>query len=263
MYKQKNDIILNERISILGCGWLGMPLALELINKGHSVNGSTTTQNKFYQLESNAIQAFLIDIGDKNKDISDFLCSDVLIIAITSKNIEDYKILISKIEKSEVRKIIFISSTSVYPNTNGIVDEETPTLDTPLSNIEQLFISNSNFESTILRFGGLFGGDRQPGNFIKNGHLKNPQGYINLIHQEDCIRIIEQIIKKNTWNQVLNACSDSHPMRKDFYLKEFEKLGKTNLTFEEPSDNCYKIVSSQKLKDVLNYEFKYDNLMDF
>lgn len=261
--KTKNEMISNQRISILGCGWLGMPLALELINKGHRVNGSTTTQNKLSQLESNEIQAFLIDIGDKNKDISDFLCSEVLIIAITSKNIEDYKNLISKIEKSEIRKIIFISSTSVYPNTNGIVDEETHTLDTPLSNIEQLFISNPTFESTIIRFGGLFGGDRQPGNFIKSGKLKNPEGYVNLIHQEDCIRIIEQIMEKNTWNEILNACSDSHPMRKDFYLKELKKLGKTNLILDESSDNSYKIVSNQKLKDVLNYKFKYDNLMDY
>ncbi|HUH73041.1 MAG TPA: hypothetical protein VLZ75_01415 [Chitinophagales bacterium] len=261
--KTKNDRILNQRISILGCGWLGMPLAIELINKGHIIKGSTTSENRLSQLESNEIQAFLIDIGNKSLDLSDFLCSDVLIIAITSKNIEDYKNLIAKIEQSEVRKVIFISSTSVYPSTNGIVNEETPTINSPLAEIEQLFISNSIFESAIIRFGGLFGGDRQPGNFIKSGKLKNPEGYVNLIHREDCIRIIEQIILKNTWNEVLNACSDSHPMRKEFYLKELKKLGKTNLILDEHSDNTYKIVSSQKSKDVLNYEFKYDNLMDY
>ncbi|MFH4965777.1 NAD(P)-binding domain-containing protein [Gaetbulibacter sp. M235] len=255
---------MNQRISILGCGWLGMALALELIKKGHRINGSTTSQNRLSKLESNGIKPFVIDIGNKNIDISDFLFSDVLVIAIPSKNIEDFKNLISKIEKSEIRKIVFISSTSVYPDTNGIVTKETPTKNTHLSDIERLFKSNAFFKTTIIRFGGLFGYDRQPGNFIKPGNkLNNPKGYINLIHRDDCIRIIEQIIMKDIWNEILNACSDSHPMRMEFYLKEFKKLGRTDITFDEQSDNSYKIVSSQKLKDLLNYEFEYNNLMNY
>lgn len=241
-----------------------MALALELIEKGHRVYGSTSSHNKLSRLESNGITPFLIDIGNKNIDISDFLFSDVLVIAINSKNIEDFKNLICKIEKSEIRKVLFVSSTSVYPNTNGIVTEETHTNDTPLADIERLFKPNSIFESTIIRFGGLFGYDRKPGNFIKPGKpVDNPKGYINFIHRDDCIQIIEQIIVKNIWNKILNACADSHPSRREFYLKEAKKFGRTKVNFNEQSENSYKIVSSQKLKDLLNYEFEYDNLMNY
>ena len=163
-----------------------------------------------------------------------------------------------------MQKVLFVSSTSVYPNTNGIVTEETHTNNSPLADIEKLFKSNSFFESTIIRFGGLFGYDRKPGNFFKSGKkIENPEGYINFIHRDDCIRIIEQIIVKDAWNKVLNACSDSHPTRREFYLNEAKKLDKSRVFFNEKSENDYKIVNSEKLKKLLDYEFEYDNLMDY
>lgn len=224
---QTQEYKLNQRISILGCGWLGKALALELINKGYEINGSTRSDLKLQELKLKGITPFIIDISDKNTEGFSFFSSDVLIIAITSKNIVDFKNLIKKIEESEVRKVLFVSSTSVYPNANKIVTEETQTNNTPLANIERLFINNPVFKSTIVRFGGLFGYDRKPGYFIKiNKKIENPEGYINFIHRDDCIRIIEQVLKKDTWNTILNACTDSHPTRKEFYLKEVKKIGK-------------------------------------
>ena len=255
---------MNQKISILGCGWLGLPLAIQLIRKGYSVYGSTTSIGKVKELETHGIKPFIITIQDKTIDLSNFLTSDILIIAITSKNNLAFKNLLLQIEKYEVRKILFISSTSVYENTNGIVTEDTKTNNSLLAEIEKLFITNSVFETTILRFGGLFGDNRKPGNFIKSGKkMNNPEGYINLIHKDDCINIIEQIIIKNIWNTVLNACTDSHPKRRAFYTKEAKKLGKSNVVFNEESENSYKIVNNQKLKDLLEFEFKYADLMKY
>jgi len=255
---------LNQRISILGCGWLGLALAVNLIDKGHRVYGSTTSNTKVNKLEAKGITPFVIDISEKDFNIIDFLVTDILIIAITSKNHNDIKNLIKKIEKSKVQKVLFVSSTSVYPNTNGIVTEETNTNNSPLANIENLFKTNSFFETTIIRFGGLFGYDRKPGNFIKSDKkIENPEGFINFIHRDDCIQIMEQIIRKDTWNNVLNACSDSHPTRREFYSKEAEKLGKPIVLFNERSENNYKIINSQKLKDLLDYKFILADLMNY
>ncbi len=254
---------MNKRISILGCGWLGFPLAIDLINKGYEVYGSTTTESKIKELEEKGIKPFLIDIAKIDDNISDFLKSDVLIIAITNKNISDINNIIKNIEESKLQKVIFISSTSVYPFTNGVVNEETKTLNTPLAEIEKRFITNPTFKSTIIRFGGLFGYNRKPGNFIKtNKPVENPEGYINFIHRDDCIEIIEQIILQNVWNETLNACSDDHPKRREFYLNEIKKVGKSELVFNENSSNEFKIVNSDKLKSLLNYKFKYADLMN-
>jgi len=35
-----------QKVSILGCGWLGKPLAVFLISKGYLVKGSTTSDEK-------------------------------------------------------------------------------------------------------------------------------------------------------------------------------------------------------------------------
>ena len=40
------------KISILGCGWLGLPLAKALIENGFSVKGSTTSTDKLTALEN-------------------------------------------------------------------------------------------------------------------------------------------------------------------------------------------------------------------
>ncbi len=246
----------------MGCGWLGLPLAIDLLKKGYEILGSTTTFDKMNVLAENGIKPFLIDIENPDGDIGDFLNAEVLIIAITSKSIPDIKRLVNKIEGSEVQKVLFISSTSVYPFTNGIVTEETNTANTPLAEIEQLFITNKTFESTIIRFGGLFGYDRKPGNFVrKDKPVEDPDGFVNLIHRDDCITIIEQIIVKNVWNEVLNACADSHPRRREFYLKEVQKVSKHKVTFNEDSESKFKIIDSQKLKDLLNYDFIYADLM--
>ena len=48
------------KISILGCGWLGFPLAKKLIEIGFEVKGSTTSENKLALLKSNNIEPFLL-----------------------------------------------------------------------------------------------------------------------------------------------------------------------------------------------------------
>lgn len=253
---------MKQKISILGCGWLGTSLAFELIDKGYNVKGSATSDKNFELLKSKLVTPYIIDIKEIKNNISEFLLSDILIISITSKSINDFKNLISKIEKSKVRKVILISSTSVYHNANAIVTEESPIKIVALAEIERLFRINKIFQSTIIRFGGLFGYDRQPGNFFKTEKkIENPEGYINFIHRDDCNKIIEKIIEKSIWNKTLNACADSHPKRRDFYKKEFKKSGRPDPVFNEESLNNYKIVNSEKLKNLLDYTFKFSDLM--
>ena len=255
---------MKNNISILGCGWLGLSLALKLRSKGYSIKGSTTSKIKIAKLESNGLQPFIIDLSNRESEFKNFLNSEVLIIAIPSKNIAGFKNLIFHIENSKIKNILFISSTSVYPNSNSIITEENLIHKTPLYEIEMLFKTNTNFKSTILRFGGLIGYDRKPGNFFKNGKIINhPDAFVNLIHRDDCIQIIKEIIAKNIWSKTLNACTDTHPKKRDFYTKEFKKEGRNNPIFNELASNEYKIINSDQLKKILNYNFIYSDLMKY
>lgn len=253
---------MNKNISILGCGWLGKPLAIKLIEEGFTVKGSTTTTRKFDEFKNLGITPFLISLENLTTAINQFLTSEILIIALPSKNIEGFNNLVKFIEKSSVKKVLFISSTSVYVSNNKVVTEDSQLQNSPLVTIENLFIKNTMFETTIVRFAGLFGYDRKPGNFFKNGRaIPNPEGFVNMIHQDDCVLILENIIKKNSWNDIFNACADTHPTRRDYYLKTKADLGNEPPVFDEAETTSFKIISNNKLKTALNYEFKYHDLM--
>lgn len=271
------------QISILGCGWLGLPLAKKLIEKGHSVNGSTTSENKLSILESVAINPFLVELESEgvSESINDFLAnSEILIIDIPPKLrgnntdtsnssrkifVEKIQTLIPFIEKSTVKKVLFVSSTSVYGDENSIITEETnPNPETESG--KQLLLSeailqdNQNFETTILRFGGLIGEDRHPVKFLAGKeNLENPDAPVNLIHQNDCIGIIEEIINQSKWNETFNAVAPFHPIREEYYTQKAKEQNLILPKFSTEKSNIKKTISSEKIKNTLNYKFKIEN----
>jgi nucleoside-diphosphate-sugar epimerase len=269
----------NKRISILGCGWLGLPLAQKLIETGYEVKGSTTSESKLEVLQSNKIEPFLIALSEEKiiGNIFEFLNdSEILIIDIppglrkTSEIsvgktfVNKIKTLLPCIENSNIEKVIFISSTSVYGDSDSIptVTEESvlhPDTESgkQLVEVENLFRNNRNFETTIIRFGGLIGEDR---NAIKmltgKTNVANPEAPINLIHQVDCIGIICKMLKQNCWQETWNAVAPFHPTRKEYYTQKAITLNLPKPEFLANETSIGKIVSSEKLEKVLGYVFK-------
>ncbi|MDZ7765727.1 MAG: SDR family oxidoreductase [Melioribacteraceae bacterium] len=266
-----------KTISVLGCGWLGLPLAQRLYNDGYSLKGSTTSVDKLKKIEEPGIEPHLVILNPdvRTDDIQNFLSSKILIVNIPPSRNEhvlelfpaQIKFLINEIEKSPIEKVLFVSSTSVYGDTNKTVTEESelnPERDSGKALViaEGLLRAEITFRTTILRFGGLVGPNRQPGRFLAG--RKNVSGgnaKVNLIHLDDCIEIIVGIIDNNLWGDIFNACADEHPTRKELYTKAAEKLDLETPSFTDDNGN-YKIVSSQKLKAMLNYKFKYPNPME-
>ena len=250
-----------KNISILGCGWLGKALAISLLEDDFLVKGSTTSVDKITNLEAVGIETYLINISEF-EEFDNFLNTDILIIAITSKDIDSFENLISQIQNSAVQKVVFISSTSVYARRNKVMTEEDAVLETSLTEIETLFRENTFFETTIIRFAGLFGDERHPAYWFKNRRkIPQPKGFVNMIHREDCIEIIHTIIAKNCWNTSFNACSNHHPTREEFYVNARMSKGLEPPVFEENEKYQWKIISAKKLQKILDYKFIYDNLM--
>ena len=275
---------MNKKISILGCGWLGLPLAKSLLSKGYEVKGSTTSESKLEVLKNAGIFPFQIQLEENQiiGTIEDFLNeTDVLVIDIPpglrreiySSNemtfVNKIKTLIPFIEKSEVQKVVFVSSTSVYGDGFQIVEitEETqPNPDTEsgkqLVIAETILQSNSYFKTTVIRFGGLLGDDRHPVKFLAGRtNVENPDAPVNMIQREDCIGIIEEILKQVQhdnweWNQTFNAVAPQHPTRKAYYHKKAEIFNLPLPTFAEDSKSKGKIISSKKVETILGYSFQ-------
>lgn len=260
------------QISILGCGWLGLPLAQALIGKGFSVNGSTTSQVKTVQLSNAGINPFLITLTANGieGDIANFLCrSEILIIDIPPKlrggNSESFidkiKTLIPHIEAAGIAKVMFASSTAVYADDNTIVTEDTPARPQTESGKQLLeaegLLANAKFKTTVLRFGGLVGEDRQPVKYLAGKeNLENPDGPVNLIHQKDCIGIMLKVIEKDCWGEIFNAVAPYHPTREQHYTQQAQTLNLPLPKFSHEKPSKGKTISSQKLADGLGYKFE-------
>ena len=267
------------QISILGCGWLGLPLAKALLTNGFSVKGSTTSKSKLSTLKSLGIEPFLVSLDSKSiiGAIENFLSeSQTLIIDIPPKLrgknndssstnekifVEKIKTLIPHIEKSKIENVLYVSSTSVYGEVTGTITEETlPQPDTEsgkqLLEAEMLLQNNTNFKTTIIRFGGLIGEDRNPVTFLAGKqNLENPETPINFIHQQDCIGIILKTLGSHSWNEIYNGVSPFHPTREAYYTQKATELALALPQFDHSKYSSEKLILSNKVDTVLGYTF--------
>ncbi len=269
-------------ISILGCGWLGLPLGEHLRDKDNMIKGSTTTPDKLALLKGKNITPYLINFNPEiNKEADQsFWDSDLLILNIPPgrkrDNVETFheqqiKAIIKQLKGSTISHLIFISSTSVYPPKPGIVTEEDAqpgkaarNSGNALLTAEELLQEQPTFDTTIIRFGGLYGYDRHPVTHLSGRkNLNKGNAPVNLIHQDDCIGIIREIIDQDIRNDVFNGVSDAHPPKRMYYPAVARERDLPPPQYAEDKEEGYKVVSNQKLKQVLNYKFKYPNPMDF
>jgi nucleoside-diphosphate-sugar epimerase len=272
------------QISILGCGWLGLPLAKALLENKFSIKGSTTSNEKLLVLKNLGIQRFQIELSETRiqGEVDSFLeNSKILIIDIPPKLrgnskenfVSKIRNLIPLIEKSGVENVIFISSTSVYGDTStalSVTEETALNPDTEsgkqLVQSEQLLLSNSNFKTSVLRFGGLIGEDRHPIKFLAGRtNIENPNAPINLIHQEDCIGIILEILRqtqnnKLVWNETFNAVTPFHPSRKEYYTQKAIEFKLPLPEFNSENGTFGKTIASSKVETILGYTFVKPNL---
>lgn len=261
-----------EKISILSCGWLGKPLALHLQAAGYPVKGARTSIEGVKELTALGLEAYTVILSeDVLTGPDEFWEADILIVNIPPRkergmdaHVAEIALLRSFVETTSISKVIFVSSTSVYADVNGLVTEENQVMpDTPngqaLRAAEALLLASDRFDTTVLRFGGLIGYDRLPdARRVMEGKRINEQP-MNVIHRDDCIGVISMVISKGAWGEIFNACASGHPQRNNYYKAAAQALGVSLPRRLPPQDQPYKIVGSRKLRHVLGYTFKYDD----
>jgi len=225
---------LNKNITIAGLGWLGQPFAASLIKQGYTVKGSVTDSKKAKALSTQGFEAYKVLLTETGTTgaLSSFLKdTDVLAIMIPPGLRRNTGInyalkmahFLHEIEASQINKVILVSSTAVYDDSQGVVTEKN--LPNPQSNaskqlydVEQIFFNAASFECSIVRFGGLYGGNRNP--------------------------------------HIFNAVTPQHPTKKEYYTKQAAILGLEPPHYEMKSkEDMFKQVDSVNLKGVLDYEF--------
>ncbi|GAB3330989.1 SDR family oxidoreductase [Marivirga atlantica] len=263
-----------KNISILGCGWLGLPLASHFCNKGFEVKGSTTSADKFSQIQEVGAQAYLVDLPH-SFEVGFLKDADIIIINIppqTRKKGKDFhKACIEQIipHIASNTKIIYVSATSVYPDLNQPIDESIPVdkdseRAQALWQAENLLKENCPDQTCILRFGGLLGYDRIPGKYFAGKEVDTPDERVNYIHRDDAIGIISRLVEDKFDVDIYNGVAPLHPTKKEVYLNNAEQFKFDDPIFE-PKANQLKnrYIDSQKVVSKLGYSFIYPDPLRF
>jgi len=262
---------MTKTISVLGCGWLGLPLAKRLVEEGFRVKGSTTSLTKVATLEEAQIQAYVFKVSDSFEgEIKDFFEADILVLNIPpgrrnpkveTEHPQQVERVVKEALRGGVQQMVFISSSSVYGSHNDIVTEMT--LPAPMTGAgrallkaEQL-LRQQTIALTVLRMAGLFGPGRHPARFLAGKKdLKNAAAPINLVALDDAVSAILKVIQEEKWGALYNVCADEHPQRKDYYTQKAKELGLSPPTFLHEDKLIYKVVSNQKIKAELGLSFQ-------
>ncbi len=268
-----------KTISIIGCGWLGLPLGQYLSEKNYLVKGSTTHTEKLETLQENGIEPFLLKLNPQLECeyVDNFLDSDILIINIpprislqkTDAHVEQIANLLQAVKTSSIKKIIYISSTSVYPELNREMVEND--VSSPETSASPTMVKAENLlkafsaDVTILRSAGLMGYDRIPAKYFAGWKgLTTGDIPVNYIHRDDVIRIIETIIEKDIWGDTFNIVSPVHPIRKEIYAQNCEELGFEMPEFvDSPTPQPYKIINGDKWLEKSGYHYLFKNPLDY
>ena len=258
-------------ISILGCGWLGFDLAKSfLTDSNYIIKGSTTTKAKLPILEKSGIIAFLLDTT-KDSSFDDILECDILIIAIPPKNSDFYLNFLHTLSNhksiSNIRQILFISSTSIYPNIEKEFKEDEVINDENSSKkvvfqAEQIFLKMP-YDVLILRCSGLMGYNRIAGKYFANKTLTCKHERVNYVHKDDVINIIQLLIKKNKKEGIYNLCSPNHPTKEEVYLHNAKKYNFIEPIFEYSKQYKNRIINTNKIIEELGYIYKYNNPLNY
>ena len=188
----------------------------------------------------------------------------------------------SQILASNIKSLIYISSTGVYGNHNGDWVDENSVLNAK-SQFDKIrvksekqwktFCKKNNLNLNIVRISGIYG----PQRIIKFNKKKldviiKKNHYFSRIHILDAARLISKIILENFNNEIWNL-ADDFPSSRELFLLEAIKIKNiknfARIPFEEYeatlSDRAKKFwlnnkrVSNSKVKKYFEYRFIFPN----
>jgi len=226
----------SSSIGIIGCGWLGKPLATALHSdfKVECYSRENTTDDSF------------------------FWYSDTIVISINTK--DNYLQTLQKIAKlaSKTTNIILMSSISVYREFDKEIDEDAVITKIGLQKEAEDLMLSLRDSVVILRLGGLMGDDRISGKWKKISTFSD--GAVNYNHRDDAISITKKIMQNRVVNGIFNLVAPLHPLRSEVHKKNSEEFGFVLGTF---SGKTNRIVNSDAIVKKLNYIFIYPDPLKF
>lgn len=257
-------------VAIVGLGWFGLPLARDLRNLGWDVKGSKRTpegveEMRLWRLETYQLE-LTPDINADPDDLYALLSVDSLVINLPpSSHFFDPDIYMRSIENLVneallygVQHIIFISTTSVFPQAHGEFTELSAADENSVFyQIEQMLFQFEDLDIDILRFGGLIGDDRHPVHTMSGKSYEQGNSPVNLVHLEDCSRAVQSLLETPSGHRLYHLVAPQHPTRAEYYTAMAEKLAINPPHFDCQDSDLQRIIHGNKICDELEFVYQY------
>ncbi|MGC7589705.1 SDR family oxidoreductase [Bisgaard Taxon 46] len=263
-----------KSVSIVGLGWLGLPLARHLKNLGWEVKGSKRTHEGAEQMRLVRLEAYPLEltpeINADPDDLTILLSVDSLVINIPPSqyffNPQHYVLSIQNLVNEallhSVNHIIFISSTSVFPEVSGHFDESCQPepqseIAKAILEVEQWLSQLQNIDCDIIRFGGLVGDDRHPAYSLSGKEVKASNSPVNLVHFDDCARAIQLLLETPSYQRLYHVVAPEHPTKAEYYSAMAEKLGVEAPHFICSEQDPVRVIRADKICQELDFVYQH------
>lgn len=270
-----------KQIGIIGAGWLGQPLAQFLASLGHVVTVSRTSPqgcDALKELGFNTVRINLEDDVETSILALQPLQLDMVIGCFPpgfrrgkgAEYAEYWHKLVNVARQLKLKKVVMVSSTTVYPDCAGTMHEAQATL--TLAKQNSLFSDNakimlqaeqslidSGLEYAIVRCSGLLGPNRHPANFAGKLRQVSDRAPANMLHQIDAVGAVS-FAALNLSAEVVNATTPNTTNKAEFYQTALQRAGH-NEPLPPISHNEDKLVSADKIIQ-LGYRFHFQHTLE-
>ena len=252
-----------KKFTILGTGWLGFELAKQLKNR-YEVVVSARNDDKLFQFEKLGFVSYILN--EENFFFLDkLLDTDYLFVNYPPSKFNNYLEFLERIYSHNkiktIEKIIFISSTSIYPNYEAIFDESN-IIKIPSNKMvfdaENLVLNKTHI---IFRTSALLAEDRIAGRRLSNKIVDFPNTKINFVHRNDVINATIFVLENNL-NGIFNLATKEHPTKKELYSFNAEKYNFEKPIFSDNNKLIERIIDGSKIEK-LGFSYKYYDAFNF
>lgn len=230
---------LPDSVMIFGCGYVGTALARQLLASGVRVGALTRNAEKASNLKRLGLSEVVVE-GLHNTGWHDKLTGSysAVVNCVSSAGggldgyrnsyIEGQQSILEWTLKSPVRRYVYTSSTSVYPQDGGIEVDESADISAAsptgllLRESEQLLVAQSHrFDGWhVLRLAGIYGPERHYLlDLLRSGEVIIPgrgDYFLNLIHRDDIVSAICRVLSQNNpQHSGIYNLADDFPAKKE------------------------------------------------
>ncbi|MBK1441976.1 GDP-L-fucose synthase [Parapedobacter sp. ISTM3] len=262
-----------KKVLIIGCGWVGTYVATHLVNGGHQVWATCTSEDKAARLVQLGLKAHVanFDIENKVAGIREAVF-DVVIISVPITHKDTMEVVERRffrlrvfLETHSFGQSMFFGSVGIYPKVDARIAEDTFAAEElePKLLLGESMLRLAFPDLNILRLGGLFGQERVMAKYFVGKVCEIGYQTANFVHVEDVYGIIRAMMAARSQGKTYNVVCPEHPLKKDVIDVSATKYGYGLPAAFSEADKTAKMVLPDRLVADLGYRFVYRSPLQF